>query len=102
MTGSAAKVAIVTGGARGIGRGCAIELAARGYDIALVDLLQPEMTRTAGEIAAIGRRALTYQADAAVMESATPITLPGAWVVARERRYGGTLVTVAHRNGGGS
>ena len=64
------RVAIVTGGARGIGRGCALELATRGYDIALVDLLQPEMTRTAGEIAAIGRRALTYQADAALFARA--------------------------------
>jgi 3-oxoacyl-[acyl-carrier protein] reductase len=55
------KTAIVTGGARGIGRGCALELAARGYDIALVDLLEPEMKRTAGEIEALGRKALTYQ-----------------------------------------
>src|SRR3977135_616532 len=59
------KVAIVTGGARGIGRGCALELAARGYDIALVDLLEPEMKRTAGEIEALGRKAFTYKADAA-------------------------------------
>jgi 3-oxoacyl-[acyl-carrier protein] reductase len=59
------KTAIVTGGARGIGRGCALELATRGYDIALVDLLEPEMKRTAGEIEALGRNALTYQADVA-------------------------------------
>ncbi|HEY6719575.1 MAG TPA: SDR family NAD(P)-dependent oxidoreductase, partial [Reyranella sp.] len=59
------KTAIVTGGARGIGRGCALELASRGYDIALVDLLEPEMKRTAGEIEALGRNALTYQADVA-------------------------------------
>ena len=39
------------------------------------------------------------RADAVVMESAAPIALPEAWVVARERRYGGTLVTVAHRSG---
>jgi 16S rRNA (guanine966-N2)-methyltransferase len=38
-------------------------------------------------------------ADTVVMESAAPIELPEAWVVARERRYGGTLVTVAHRSG---
>ena len=37
----------------------------RGYDIALVDLLAPEMKRTAGEIEAVGRRALAYQADVA-------------------------------------
>src|SRR5260221_8207832 len=59
------KTAIVTGGARGIGRGCALELASRGYDIALVDLLEPEMARTKGEIEAKGRKALTYKADVA-------------------------------------
>jgi 3-oxoacyl-[acyl-carrier protein] reductase len=67
---TAAKVAIVTGGARGIGRGCALELAARGYDIALVDLLEPEMKRTAGEIAVLGRKTLTYQADVALFARA--------------------------------
>ena len=42
------------------------------------------------------------RADVVVMESAAPIVLPESWVVARERRYGGTLVTVAHRSGDGS
>ena len=64
------KTAIVTGGARGIGRGCALELAARGYDIALVDLLDPEMARTKGEIEAKGRKALTYKADVSVFARA--------------------------------
>jgi 3-oxoacyl-[acyl-carrier protein] reductase len=59
------KTAIVTGGARGIGRGCALELAACGYDVALVDLLEPEMQRTKSEIEAKGRQALTYKADVA-------------------------------------
>lgn len=58
-----APVAIVTGGARGIGRACAHALARAGFDIALVDLLAPEMERTAAEIAALGRQALTLQAD---------------------------------------
>jgi 16S rRNA (guanine966-N2)-methyltransferase len=39
------------------------------------------------------------RADIVVMESAATIVLPVPWVVARERRYGGTLVTVAHRSG---
>jgi 3-oxoacyl-[acyl-carrier protein] reductase len=64
------KTAIVTGGARGIGRGCALELASRGYDIALVDLLEPEMKRTAGDIEALGRKALVYQADVALFDRA--------------------------------
>jgi 16S rRNA (guanine966-N2)-methyltransferase len=40
------------------------------------------------------------RADVVVMESAAPIPLSEeSWVGTRERRYGGTLVTVAHRNG---
>jgi 3-oxoacyl-[acyl-carrier protein] reductase len=70
---TAPKVAIVTGGARGIGRGCALELAARGYDIVLVDLLEPEMKRTAGEITALGREILVYQADVALFGRASEI-----------------------------
>ena len=59
------KVAIVTGGARGIGRACALALAEKGLDIAIVDMLAPEMERTMGELAALGRAARIYQADVA-------------------------------------
>lgn len=59
------KLAIVTGGARGIGRGCALALAQQGFDIALVDLLLPEMQRTQGEIAALGREVSVHEADVA-------------------------------------
>ena len=41
-------------------------------------------------------------ADTAVLESSVPLSLPEGWMVARERRYGGTLVTVAHRGGSSS
>ncbi|HUK09838.1 MAG TPA: SDR family NAD(P)-dependent oxidoreductase [Stellaceae bacterium] len=61
----AAKVAIVTGGARGIGRACAHKLAKAGFTIALVDLLVPEMQRTAGEIESFGQQALIFEADVA-------------------------------------
>src|ERR1700676_832562 len=57
------KTALVTGGARGIGRACALALADSGFDIALVDLLEQEMAATARDIAARGRRTLTFQAD---------------------------------------
>jgi 3-oxoacyl-[acyl-carrier protein] reductase len=60
-----AKVAIVTGGARGIGRACAHALATSGFDIAIVDLLRPEMERTQGELREIGRKAEIYEADVA-------------------------------------
>src|SRR5260370_3333111 len=57
------KTALVTGGARGIGRACALVLADSGFDIALVDLLEKEMAATARDIEARGKRTLTFQAD---------------------------------------
>jgi 3-oxoacyl-[acyl-carrier protein] reductase len=60
-----ARVALVTGGARGIGRACALALARAGFDIALVDLLEPEMAATAAEVHTLGRRAVPHVADIA-------------------------------------
>ena len=58
-----ARTALVTGGARGIGRACALALADSGFDIALVDLLEKEMADTARDIEARGRRTITVKAD---------------------------------------
>jgi 3-oxoacyl-[acyl-carrier protein] reductase len=58
-----ARTALVTGGARGIGRACALGLAKAGFDIALVDLLEPDMLRTAADIRDLGRTVETYCAD---------------------------------------
>jgi 3-oxoacyl-[acyl-carrier protein] reductase len=62
---SETRVAVVTGGARGIGRGCVHALAARGFDIVIVDLLRPEMERTRDEVEAMGRAAMIAEADVA-------------------------------------
>ncbi|WP_414475730.1 SDR family NAD(P)-dependent oxidoreductase [Microvirga sp. M2] len=67
------QVAIVTGGARGIGRACALDLARKGFDIGLVDLLDSEMAATAADIRALGRDVRTYQADVAVHDRAGEI-----------------------------
>ncbi|MDP2887327.1 MAG: SDR family NAD(P)-dependent oxidoreductase, partial [Ignavibacteria bacterium] len=55
------KVAIVTGGYKGLGRGMAIDLAEVGADIVLVD--REEANEAAGVIRSLGRRALVVTAD---------------------------------------
>ena len=57
------KVALVTGAARGIGRGIALRLARDGADIALVDLRPEGIAEVAAEIVGLGRKATTYVAD---------------------------------------
>ena len=67
------KVAIVTGAARGIGRACAHALARAGYDIALVDVLAPELERTANEIRGMGRETMTFEADVSLFARAQEV-----------------------------
>jgi 2-deoxy-D-gluconate 3-dehydrogenase len=55
------KVAIVTGGYQGLGRGMAIGLAEAGADVVLVD--RQEATETAAVVHSFGRKALTFAAD---------------------------------------
>lgn len=58
------KIAIVTGGARGIGLGCALELAREGASVALVDRPgSPELEGAGEAIRATGTSCLTIEAD---------------------------------------
>ena len=57
------RVAIVTGGGRGIGRGIALALAEAGADVAIADIDLPNAEATAKEILALGRRALLVRVD---------------------------------------
>lgn len=56
-------VALVTGAGRGIGRATAIELAARGLDVALVARTVEPLETTAARVEALGRRALVLRCD---------------------------------------
>lgn len=56
-------VAIVTGGARGIGRASALALARRGFAVALVDWRPAELTEAAAAVQALGVEALALEAD---------------------------------------
>ena len=51
------QVALVTGGARGIGREIALTLAREGADVALFDVNAEPLAQTAKELQALGRRA---------------------------------------------
>jgi glucose 1-dehydrogenase len=59
------KTALVTGAARGIGRGCAVELARAGADVAVNDR-EPTAQAEAvvAEIQAMGRRSVLVDGDA--------------------------------------
>ncbi|KDF00502.1 diacetyl reductase [Mycolicibacterium aromaticivorans JS19b1 = JCM 16368] len=57
------KVALVTGAARGIGRGIALRLARDGADLALVDVRPEGIDAVANEISEIGCKVTTFVAD---------------------------------------
>jgi 3-oxoacyl-[acyl-carrier protein] reductase len=60
---SSARVAVVTGAARGLGRATAVRLAEDGYAVAVVDLVADACADTVGEIVAGGGRALAVGID---------------------------------------
>jgi len=57
------RVAIITGGARGIGKATAIKMVQEGASVALLDILAQEVSRAANELKAMGGNALTILAD---------------------------------------
>ena len=59
------KVAVITGGASGIGRGTALAMARRGMDVVIADINERRLEETRADIATLGRRALAVHCDVA-------------------------------------
>lgn len=57
------RVAIITGGARGLGRASALRIAEEGRDIVIADLLDEEGQQTVKEVEALGQKALYVRTD---------------------------------------
>lgn len=64
------KVALVTGGSRGIGRAICLRLAEEGARVAVVDVLEEEAVQTADEIKTKGGQALSIKTDVTQLDQA--------------------------------
>lgn len=73
------SVALVTGGAQGIGRGCALALAKRGFDVVVNDLrMSDTLQATVTEIEALGVRAFALPGDIADLDDHSRL-VDAAW-----------------------
>jgi len=57
------RVALITGGARGIGKATAFKMVREGASVALLDILSDEAARVAQDLEALGGKALGLKAD---------------------------------------
>lgn len=64
------KAAIVTGGARGIGRAIGLALARHGFALALVDMIEDTLQQTAAEVTALGVDCVPITADVSDYQAA--------------------------------
>jgi gluconate 5-dehydrogenase/2-deoxy-D-gluconate 3-dehydrogenase len=67
------KVAIVTGGSRGIGEATAIEMARAGADVVVASRKLEELERVAGEVRKLGRKALAVETHVGRMDQLQPL-----------------------------
>ena len=57
------KVALVTGGGKGIGRAIALQLAKDGMDVAVIDINKENMDAVVKEVEALGQKSTGFIAD---------------------------------------
>jgi len=62
------KIAVVTGGGKGLGRGIAMVFAAEGADVVIAARTEADLKKTASEIEAMGRKCLPIVTDLAIPE----------------------------------
>ncbi|MDD5287964.1 MAG: glucose 1-dehydrogenase [Dehalococcoidales bacterium] len=67
------KVALITGGSRGIGEATAIAFAKAGADVAVSSRKIADLERVAGEVRKLGRKALAVEAHIGKMEMLQPL-----------------------------
>jgi acetoacetyl-CoA reductase/3-oxoacyl-[acyl-carrier protein] reductase len=82
------RVAVITGGANGIGKGCAIRFAEEGADVALIDLEPDALDLTREELAPFGGRVFTTAADC------TDPAAAGGFIAEVERDFGAIDILV--------
>src|SRR5512146_3243455 len=85
---SSTPVAVITGSARGIGKGCALQLAKDGYAVVIADVRGEAAKETADEFSSLGYRAA---------HSATDVTNPAdctAMIDTAMNLFGGVDVLV--------
>lgn len=57
------RVAVITGGSRGIGRACALRIAEEGRNVVIVDLLSEQAKRVVKEIQKLGQKGFFVETD---------------------------------------
>jgi NAD(P)-dependent dehydrogenase (short-subunit alcohol dehydrogenase family) len=67
------KVALVTGGSRGIGEATAVTLARAGADVAVTSRKLPDLERVAEQVRNVGRRALAAEAHVGRIDQLEPL-----------------------------
>ncbi|RQP21772.1 3-ketoacyl-ACP reductase [Piscinibacter terrae] len=92
MTRSTKGLALVTGGARGIGAAIACELAGAGFSVGILDILHPEGEALAAQLSADGHSARFFHADLGAIEH-------HAQVLDAAVAWGGPVVTLVNNAG---